>query len=128
MKSTTIWVSLETKRKADKLKGKKSYNKHYQELMEMYEKGLLKRGKTEITNNLPEKIKEIIHNELVETLSMMGMSPLFYERMRYIVRQELYNILNPKYSYCRNCGYPVISYSMPVQEKKKTKSIFTMLL
>lgn len=34
MKSTTIWVSEETKKMADKLKGNKSYNKFFRELME----------------------------------------------------------------------------------------------
>ena len=41
-KSTTIWVSVKTKELADAFKGKKSYNQHYTELMEMYAKGLIK--------------------------------------------------------------------------------------
>ncbi len=42
-KATTIWVSTKTKDLANTLKGKKSYNQHYTDLMEMYAKGELQR-------------------------------------------------------------------------------------
>jgi predicted Zn-ribbon and HTH transcriptional regulator len=131
MKSTTIWISLETKKRADKLKGNKSYNKHYEELMDMYERGLLNQQPASINiENIIKKIKEAVHNEIVESLSMTGMNPLFYERIRHIIRQEIQSHIAVNYSYCRNCGYPVISgnYTQVTTEKKKPHSIFTMLI
>lgn len=73
--------------------------------------------------------KQLLMEEIRETVAAAGFNPVVLEEIKQTVRKEVENQfwLNfPKH--CRNCGYPTTSgASEPVPIRKK-ESIFTMLV
>jgi hypothetical protein len=149
-KSTTIWVSTKTKDMANRLKGGKSYNQHYTELMEMFARGELKAPEKPIVirNETPVVIerekpvivekpcgtamtdlnKQILIEEIRETVASASLNPLVMEEIRQVVSKEVDNQFWLNYPrYCRNCGYPTIS-GVSEPRAVNNSSIFNVLV
>jgi hypothetical protein len=80
MKSSTIWVSMKAKEMADQLKGSKSYNRFFLELMESYSRGS-SGGVTAGNDKLMEQIKELLTSVTLHSMER--------EKMKGIVREEV---------------------------------------
>lgn len=100
-KSSTIWVSMKTKKKANRLKGDKSYNQFFWELMEKNGSYKGSNGDRELERQIENLVTRYIEKE----------------RVREIIREEME----------KRMALSEIKYS-PVRNRVRKKSIFSMLV
>ncbi len=80
------------------------------------------------TNGIGPLEKQILIEEVRETVAAASMNPIVLEQIKQVVRREVEGQFWLNYPrFCRNCGYPTISGACEPAVQPKD-SIFAMLV